>query len=125
MGAGNSCCSVFAGLLVTCISCFLSNLVSSSVKPLMYGRVANPCVSGGLKTTGRLSKAYILKIFNQRTFLTFISMNPGYGSSIFLNSISVIPRLLINISAASLIYFGSFLEGITRRREDMNFIFEW
>ena len=51
-------------------------------------------------------------------------MNPGYGPSIFLNSISVIPRLLINISAASLIYFGSFLEGITRRREDMNFIFE-
>ena len=29
------------------MSCFLSNLVSGSVRPLMYGRVANLRVGGG------------------------------------------------------------------------------
>ena len=29
------------------MSCFLSDLVSGSVRPLMYGRVANPRVGGG------------------------------------------------------------------------------
>ena len=47
LGAGDSCRSVFRGLVVTCMSCFLSNLVSGSVRPLMYRRVANPRIGGG------------------------------------------------------------------------------